>query len=255
MNRLFSFIQLTWANWRLKNKLVKRDQLKLVKLGTDYAGWVVPASVLQRGNVALCVGAGEDVSFDVELNKKGLDVYCLDPTPRVTEHIANIMDAADGGAPASINHSKVNFYDLKGFDKKRFKFLNIGVWDKNTTARFYTPSDPNHVSHSLVNIQHTDNYFEAKCMTLNAICEQSKIEQVDILKIDVEGAEQAILKNLVGSGIPAKVLCVDFDEMRKPLDNQYMNRISESIDLLKSAGYMFMHLEKANALFVRADLV
>ena len=200
------------------------------------------------------MGAGEDVSFDVELNKKGLDVYCLDPTPQVTEHIAKIMEAAEGGAPASINHSKVNFYDLRGFDKRRFTFVNVGVWDKNTTARFYVPQNPHHVSHSIVNIQHTDKYFEAKCMTVGAICERSKIKRVDILKIDVEGAEQAILKNVVGSGIPAKVLCVDFDEMRKPLDNQYMNRISESIGLLKTAGYVFRHLEKANALFVRADL-
>jgi FkbM family methyltransferase len=51
------------------------------------------------------VGAGEDISFDVELNKKGLDVYCVDPTPRVTEHIAKVLEAAEGGTPAPINQS------------------------------------------------------------------------------------------------------------------------------------------------------
>ena len=41
---------------------------------------------------------------------------------------------------------------------------------------------------------------------------------IDILKLDIEGSEYAVLGNIVESGLLPNVLCVELDELRNPLD-------------------------------------
>jgi FkbM family methyltransferase len=238
-----------WAS-RLES-CVEANGSELVKLGTAHGGWTVPKSAVEAGGTAVCVGAGEDISFDVELNKKGFRVFTVDPTPRAKEHVANVLAAAAGGPPASINNSRVEFYDLHGFDSGRYALLDSGVWNENTVMRFFAPKDPTHVSHSIVNLQGTDEWFEARCETLKTICDSNQIGEINILKLDIEGSEYAVVANIIESGLRPPVLCVEFDEIRNPLDGKLMNRIRSTIKLLGNAGYKFRHLENSNALFVR----
>src|SRR5579859_1958188 len=95
--------------------LVQPGDLDLVKLGVVNGGWTIPASAIQEGKVAVCIGAGENISFDVELNKKGMRVYTADPTPRAKNHVARVLDMASGGPPVTMNQSDTT-YDLDGFE-------------------------------------------------------------------------------------------------------------------------------------------
>src|SRR5581483_401268 len=147
------------------------------------------------------VGAGEDISFDIELNKCGLRVFTLDPTPRAREHVKQVLESADDGRRIPINQSATDFYDLHAFDKNRLTLLDVGLWSEDTSMRFFAPKDRSHVSHSIVNLQHTDEWFEAKCLTLQSVCRLENISRIDILKLDIEGAEYAVIKYLVESGI------------------------------------------------------
>jgi FkbM family methyltransferase len=228
--------------------------LELTKLGDAGAGWTLPTSKILPGTIAVCVGAGEDITFDVELNKKGINVITIDPTPRAKAHVGLVLAAAASGSSAPINNSQADFYKLKGFDCRRFTFLDIGLWNENTSKRFFAPRDSNCVSHSIVNLQQTTTWFEAKCLTLQAICEAMSIKKIQILKLDVEGAEYAVLENIVDSGLLPEVLCVEFDEAANPLNLRAMKRIGKAIGLLKRSGYAFLHCEHGNALFVRDDI-
>jgi FkbM family methyltransferase len=250
IDKVVSRTRRLWSARRLQS-LIEIHEPILTRLGTSYGGWTLPTSNVRSGSTALCVGAGEDISFDVELNKKGITVYTLDPTPRAREHVARVLASANGGARASINNSPVEFYDMQGFDETRFKFLDVGLWNQNTLMRFFAPRDQSHVSHSIVNLQHTEQYFEAKCMTLRSVCESLKLDAIDILKLDIEGAEHTVLKNMVEVGPRPSVLCVEFDEIGNPLDGGYMERILDTMQMLKEAGYKFRHLENSppNALF------
>ncbi|HEX4392055.1 MAG TPA: hypothetical protein VH084_11015 [Mycobacterium sp.] len=53
----------------------------LVRLGTDLCGWRLPEFILRPGAVAFCVGAGEDISFDLALRDREMRVVTIDPTP------------------------------------------------------------------------------------------------------------------------------------------------------------------------------
>jgi FkbM family methyltransferase len=165
--------------------------------------------------------------------------------------VETVLTAAATGTPLPVNGSRTESYDFKGFNAQRFTFADVGVWNEDTSMRFYAPKDAQHVSHSIVNLQHTDQFFEAKCMTLRNACSMLKIDQIDILKLDVEGAEYTILKDLLAAGPRPAVLCTEFDEIRNPLDDGYMKRVLEMVDLLKKSGYRFRHAEHSNALFLR----
>jgi FkbM family methyltransferase len=230
--------------------LLDKDQAELIKLGTSRGGWTLPRYSIRFGCTALCVGAGEDISFDVELNKRGVTVYTIDPTPRSKEHVRQVLSAAEEGSLVSVNRSDAEFYDLQGFDKRRFTFLDVGLWEENTSMRFFAPQDHRHVSYSIVNLQHTDQWFEAKCMTLGSVCDSLNIRKVDILKLDIEGAEYAVLKNMVASELRPGILCVEFDEIINPLDGDFMERILDAVRMLKGAGYRLRHVEDSNALFL-----
>jgi FkbM family methyltransferase len=231
--------------------LLDMDNAQLTRLGTAHGGWTLPTRSIRSGSTALCVGAGEDISFDVELNKKGITVYTIDPTPRSREHVRQVLSAAEGRSLAFINRSDEDVYDLRGFDKCRFTFLDVGLWGRDTPMRFFAPQDHEHVSHSIVNLQHTDQWFEANCMTLRSVCESLNIREIDILKLDVEGAEYAVLESMVDSGLRPGVLCVEFDEIVNPLDGGFMERILKAVKMLRGIGYRFRHIEDSNALFVR----
>ena len=45
--------------------------------------------------------------------------------------------------------------------RPRFHFMPVGLWSEDTVLRFFAPRDPAHVSHSVVNLQRTEDYFEA----------------------------------------------------------------------------------------------
>jgi hypothetical protein len=94
---------------------------------------------LKTGLTAYCAGAGEDITFDLALLERGLKVTVFDPTPRAIEYVNKT-------APQDEN----------------FRLVTVGWWDKGETLRFYAPRDDSHVSHSVVNLQRTEKFFEAK---------------------------------------------------------------------------------------------
>jgi FkbM family methyltransferase len=239
-----------WRESRLRRYL-DPDHSELLRFGSDHGGWTIPAWAASTGGLAVCVGAGEDISFDVALNKAGFTVFTLDPTPRAKKHVEAVLRAANGGPAQSINESPTEVYALQGFAKNRFRFAEVGLWNENTTMRFYAPKNPAHVSHSIVNLQRTDEWFEAKCQTLAAFCISHQIEKIDILKLDVEGSEYAVLGNILENGPQPGVLCVEFDELRNPLDGGLMDRIEKIVGAMQQAGYKLRHIENSNTLFTR----
>lgn len=223
---------------------------EVIRLGSAHGGWTVPASAIKPGRTAVLVGAGEDISFDVELNKRGMRVFTLDPTPRAKEHVRQVLAGSASSPRIPIDHSATESYDLQGFDKQKLTLLDVGLWNEDKPMKFFAPKEKRHVSHSIVNLQHTEEFFEAKCMTLQSLCRWQNISEIEILKLDIEGAEYTVLADLLKSNMRPTVLCVEFDEIRNPLKNGHMERILESMQMLKQAGYKLRHIEQSNTLFL-----
>jgi FkbM family methyltransferase len=195
----------------------------LVRLGSDYGGWWVPTALLKPGAVAYCAGAGEDITFDLALLEHGLQVTTFDPTPRAVAHVAAV-------AP----------------DNPRFRFEPVGWWDTSTELKFYAPSNPEHVSHSAVNLQGTSEFFTAEVEPVHQIATRLGDTDIALIKMDVEGAEYRILDSLLEHGPRTACLCVEFDQPAP------LRRTLRTIRVLRVAGYRLVRLEGFNATFLRA---
>ena len=200
-----------------------RPQLGLEKIGTDYGGWTVPTAVIREDWICYSGGVGEDISFDDGLIERfGCSVYAFDPTPRA-----------------------IAFVQGRTSSEPLFHFLAVGLWSDDTTLKFYAPKDPAHVSHSVVNLQRTDKYFEAPCRSLRTLMRELGHDRIDLLKIDIEGAEHRVVRSMLGSGIHPLVLCLEIDQPVRPWT------FWTTVRRIKSAGYALVAVDHWNLTFIQ----
>lgn len=177
-------------------------------------------NLLDGNSVCYLAGVGEDVTFDLALiDAIGCDVWAMDPTPRAIAFAGSV-------------------------EQPKFHFLPLGVWSEDAELKFFAPSNPAHVSHSAVNSQGTEGYFVAECRSVRSFMKELGHDRVDLLKLDIEGAEVAVVADLLSNGPLPKVLCVEFDAP-EPLRST-LRRVRQ----LNEAGYQTVQVEGLNGTFV-----
>lgn len=227
--------------------LLPREEL--LRLGTAYGGWLIPTDAgLTSDSMCYSVGAGEDISFDCALVERfHCQIRIMDPTPRAIEHFHQLSHAVGCGSPFPINNSKSDYYAITAEDFERIQFLPIGLADRDAELKFFFPKDPQHVSCSTVNLQKTDQYFTAKCHRLSSIMKQQGDASIDLLKIDIEGAEYAVITDIVEADLLPRLLLIEFDEVHDPQDSEAYGRVKRHIELLVQAGMRCIAVEGSNA--------
>jgi FkbM family methyltransferase len=201
--------------------------LGLEKIGSGYGGWIVPTAAVRSTWTCYCAGVGEDITFDLGLIERfGCTVFAFDPTPRAVAHVA----AVAGGEP-------------------RFRFLPVGLWSEDTTLRFFAPRNPAHVSHSVVNLQRTKDFFDAPCRSLASLMTELGHEEIGLLKLDIEGAEHEVVRSMLERGIRPTVVCMEIDQPVKPL------AFWRTVRRMRRAGYALVAVDSWNLTFVQGTLV
>jgi FkbM family methyltransferase len=214
---------------RLRGRYAKRArrpaELGLEKLGTSYGGWIVPTALIDRTWVVWDAGVGEDASFAIELIRRfDCVVDAFDPTPRAIAFVRATLA-----------------------EQPRFRLHEVGLWSENARLRFWAPRDPTHVSHSLVNLQDTREFFEADCRTVPAMLHELGQDHIDLLKLDIEGAEHRVIGSTLAVGIRPRVLCTEIDRPVGPV------RFWRTMRGIRSAGYRLVAVDGWNFTFVRRD--
>ena len=196
--------------------------LQLEKIGSDYGGWVVPVALLRADWVCYAGGVGEDITFDLGVIERfGCQVFAFDPTPRASAHV-----------------------EAQASGRRGFHFMPVGLWSHDTTLRFYAPRDPAHVSHSIANLQETENYFEAPCRSLASLMAELRHSRIDLLKIDIEGAEHEVVRSMLAEGIRPTVLCMEIDQPAP------VRQIASTVGRIRRVGYRLVNVDGWNLTFV-----
>lgn len=203
-----------------------RPRDDLVRLGSSHSGWWVPDDVVRPGAVAYCAGAGEDISFDLELHGRGMTVVTIDPTPRAIAYVNSVKP-----------------------DDRRFVLVPMGLWHEASQLSFYAPADPGDVSHSVLNLQRTTDSFVAQADSLDAIMKRCGHDAVDLLKVDIEGAESTVLPHLLAHGPHPAVVCFEYDQPQSIRGLRRLLRLfgENGYDLVKQERWNFTLRRKRGA--------
>ena len=192
-----------------------RGRRDLCRLGSGGGAWVIPTHGFSPESVCYCGGCGRDISVDLALRERfACEVFAFDPTPDSAAHVRKTAGHLPG-----------------------YHFSEIGLWDRPDTLRFHAPKDPAHISHSLVNLQGSTAYLTVPVDRLSNLMRDRGHTRLDLLKIDIEGAEHTVIDSILADRIPIGVLCVEFDELHHPLDAAYRSRVRQTVRALGEAGF------------------
>jgi FkbM family methyltransferase len=216
--------RLDWL--RISRALEVTPRADLARFGTGYGGYVIPQGLPSRGWRCYSGGLGNDVSFELALIARyGCTVHGFDPTPRSVQYAARISKA-----------------------EPRFHVHPFGLWSADSEQRFYAPRDGDHVSHSIQNLQRTATYFTARCRRVSSVMAELGHERLDLLKLDIEGAEYAVLDSLAEDGIEPKLLVIDVH----PIPT--LQHAISALRSLRRRGYVPLHVYRSDVTFLHESL-
>lgn len=233
------------------------------RFGTEYGGFYLPDIIenyLNKDSIIYAIGVGEDISFDVVLaNCTGAKVHMYDPTPRSIDHVDLIKESFVNGT--KVKHDKrfgggdVDYVELlfrHRCDPRQLVFDSKAVTGDSalTHARFFTPKNKEHVSCSLLenaNYFDTSSYYDVECTTLFQEMKHHGHDRIDLLKLDVEGVECDILKDLFDHKVYPTIICVEFDLFRYDPGNEKVRNLVTEIERL---GYKLFHRSGLDFTFI-----
>lgn len=184
-----------------RNILKPRPDLKIgtrlpqAWLGIDSAGFFVHLPTLNKESVVYSFGIGEDITFDRHLiEKTGCKVFAFDPTPK-SIHWLSTQIVPDG-----------------------FVAHPVGISPETGKMKFRLPKNKDHVSGSLENAGHVNDSdtVEVDVKRLSDIMRELGHEHIDLLKMDIEGSEYAVIDQILTEKIDIKQLVVEVHERYLP---------------------------------------
>lgn len=209
--------------WQRKKRFLKRLTGKELRLRNDIdipvtkdGGWWFSPAGLDENSIVYSLGVGDEVDFDLSIiDKYGVAVFAFDPTP-------NSVDMLDS--------SKL---------PDRFNFHPWAVTATDGTLKFYprlkkdgTKSD---VMFTMIPEAETkDDVIEVPAYSLASITKKLGHDRIDMLKMDIEGAEYEVLDGLLESPVLPTQLLVEFHH--RFVENG-LERTYGIIERLRDAGY------------------
>ncbi len=204
----------TWVKAALGQELLLKPEVicEKEKFGSDYGGWDVVVTHLNAHSVVYSFGVGEDASFDTALiDQYNLVVQAFDPTPKSIEWVKN-----QGFSGNFVMHS----YGIAAFDG---------------TVSFNPPENPDHVSHTVLDRPSTQTKaISVPVKRLRTIMQELGHTHIDILKMDIEGAEYDVIQDLYSSDIRPEQVLVEFHHRFPGVG---IEKTKAAIESIKSMGY------------------
>jgi FkbM family methyltransferase len=188
--------------------------------GTAYGGWYIMPSGLTRASIIYSFGIGEDLSFDLSLIEQyGVTLHAFDPTP---ESLAWVIKQE---LPSSL------------------VIHEFGISAKNGFADLYAPAQPGMISHSFRSPKHglsKISSVKVPVKRIGTIMHELGHDHVDILKMDIEGAEYEVLEDIIRERIQVKQVLVEFHHFLPGIKVAQTRAILEK---LRMRGYRIFYVD------------
>lgn len=214
--------------------------VQLTRIGGGYGGFWVPADLLAREQGLLISGGiGFDVHFERAFADAGYEVIALDP-----------LGDCVAFAREQLPENNVNV-------------VHAGLWSRDDQVTFYAPRERAHDSWSAVNVQETpeDDARQFDVLSLGTIALQHPHvmrRRPAVLKLNIEGAEAEVLRNLHDSPVEFDVIAVHLEsvsQVRLRSPGRFLREVRSGLRLgreLRRAGYRIARSANLQMCLVRS---
>ena len=230
-----------WVQWlkiRLR-VLLGRDilvtpdvRLPKQRFGSQYGGWDVITRNLDKDSVVYSFGVGEDISFDVGLiDQFGLLIHAFDPTPKSINWVKS---------------QKINAC---------FVMHEYGIAAIDGQLSFNPPENPDHVSYTMLMRESTKSAaITVPVKRLSTVMKELGHDHIDLLKMDIEGAEYEVITDMTLADIRPSQLLVEFHHRFPEVG---IEKTRQAIRDIRAMGYKLFSVSASNEeyCFIRHDLV
>jgi FkbM family methyltransferase len=127
-----------------------------------------------------------------------------------------------------------------------FVLHEFGLAASDGTASFSPPLDPTHVSYSMVRRDPNGSAIRAEVRRLATIAAMLGHTHINLLKMDIEGAEYAALPDCLSSGLKIDQLLVEFHHGWNSIGVAETKR---AISFLRCAGYRIANVSPSGCEF------
>ncbi len=192
--------------------LLPTVKIKKEWYGNSYGGFFLNPDLLNGQSIIYSFGIGKDLSFDNKILKKHhCKVFAFDPTPNSIEWV---------------NRQKKN---------ENMHIYPIGLSNTDGYTDFNIPSKKKRISGSLLPLKGEDyDVIKVQMNTLNSIMKKLNHEKIDLLKMDIEGAEYDTIPQILECKIYPKHFIVEFHD--RMLGTSSKNS-KDLVELMKLHGY------------------
>ena len=181
-------------------------------IGTRDGSWIICPDLLTKESIVYSIGVGTDITFDLDLIKIfGVNVFAFDPTPT---------------SVAWLKSQQI---------PKEFHFIERGISSIDGFAKFYPIGKQFTVSRTMS----SHEFVEFQVYRIKTVMERLGHEKIDLLKMDIEGEEYAVIEDIINSGVSVGQLVVEFHHRFSGFDTA---KTETSVTMLNRHGYQIFHI-------------
>jgi len=214
------------AKVKMRQLSGKEPFLKIdVKLETEnYSDWDVVPDLLKDGDIVYSFGICDDIGFELDALKKGVNIFAFDPTPYSVNWIKKQkLPANFNFYPWAASATDGHFYLYPRVEKKGKKSSIMYTFHKEAGAG--------------------DEGVEVEALSLQSIADKLGHKEINVLKMDIEGAEYEVIDNLLKSDFRPRMLLVEFHHRFKGIGR---DKTAKTVHALREAGYLIASVSLTN---------
>jgi FkbM family methyltransferase len=200
----------------------------IIAMGSDYGGWALPGEVIKSAWTCYLVGAGGDVSLELELSSRyGATVRSFDAVSYFVEQARE-----------------------KAGDPPEFSTHHAAIAADDGPIRMQRSHDPISQSVSAARLYDSTTYVELPGRSLPSLMRELGDSSVEFLKLDIEGGEYQLLPTLDLAALGVKLFAAQLHH------NGTVTQARRLIADLREQGYELVACRPAVKLaFLYRDLI
>ena len=213
-------------------RAIMRKNVPLLALGDESTGcqWTFCPAGLSAGSIIYSGGVGKDITFEHGLaDRFGCQIWLFDPSPTGE----NTMRLAENIRP-------------------EFHYERVGISGKDGAIHLAPPTNPEEGSWFAAEGASAER-VSVECKSLASLMKANGHDHIDLLKLDIEGPEYAVIEDILANRLSVHQICVEYHHGMLPGIRR--SQTIRSLGSLLLAGYCLIYKIGNNHTFIRKCLL